>query len=442
MSYLMIENKGVCPLESFTMLGISSSRNNADKIGQFGSGSKHGVNVLLRSNIGFQVFLGGKELQFSTKPVIVDDKAYREIYYKFGNERANKLSWVLDYGAIDWTGVDMALREFISNAIDASPSVKDVSLAVVDTPEGKRGHTRVFIEFVDKVGEYYNSLKDRFLHFTGVDVQNPIIEKQEQNNCKLYRKGVFVRELTKKSLFDYNMGDNSKIDESRNMDSYSAMGMVGELLAAMEIRHIEQLLRIGETSPQLLEFELDSWSFAYTIKQNKEYLQRWIQAYKNVFGGALLACMHHEMMIDHAKRKGHIVAIIPSIGIYNILADNGVPTVFSVDGVNNKGHEVFPPSVDTISTLDRVWNWLEKLHMTNGKEKPKCFNFQSLMSGDSTLGGYQLGDGVYISKDYEKSDKCMLEELAHYITGATDDSRDFQDFAFNLATQACKKITF
>lgn len=440
MPYLMIENKGVCPPESFTMLGVSSSRHNADKIGQFGSGSKHGVNVLLRNNVNFRVFLGGKELRFITKPAVIGDKAYKEIYCKFGAERENKLSWVLDYGALDWSGLDMALREFISNAIDATnTTIDDIKLAVVDEPKAKQGHTRIFIDFVDEVGKYYNTLKEKFLHFANADINSNIIVKQEKSECKLYRKGVFVRSLSDKSLYDYNMGDDSKIDECRNMDTYSARGEVGNIMARMSTPYIEGLLRECEQNPELLEFTIDSWSFNYNLRNNESYRNNWVTAYKNVFGDALLASCSHSALIEHATRKGYDVAVIPSPSMYKTLEEY-IPTVFTVRGINNKGHEILPPSPQTLKTLNSVWGWLEQLNMTDGKDKPICHNYVSIMSGDSVLCGYVLNNEVYISNNAEDDYKCMLEEIAHYITGSTDNSRDFQDFAFNLATEACKII--
>jgi hypothetical protein len=36
--------------------------------------------------------------------------------------------------------------------------------------------------------------------------------------------------------------------------------------------------------------------------------------------------------------------------------------------------------------------------------------------------------------------KLALEEVGHYLTGAYDETRDFQDWAFNVATAALKLV--
>lgn len=44
----------------------------------------------------------------------------------------------------------------------------------------------------------------------------------------------------------------------------------------------------------------------------------------------------------------------------------------------------------------------------------------------------------YLSVDFDSNEQIALEELAHYITGSSDYTRDFQDFAFRLASRLAK----
>ncbi len=57
-AYLRIENIGVAPADAFTVLGVSMAdqSNNAGMIGQFGSGSKHSIALLLRNELQPIVF--------------------------------------------------------------------------------------------------------------------------------------------------------------------------------------------------------------------------------------------------------------------------------------------------------------------------------------------------------------------------------------------------
>src|SRR5208282_2071873 len=71
-TFLKIENVGVCPVEGFILLGATSKRladnDSPYTVGQFGSGNKHALNVLLRANLNPTVFCGNHRLEFTTKP--------------------------------------------------------------------------------------------------------------------------------------------------------------------------------------------------------------------------------------------------------------------------------------------------------------------------------------------------------------------------------------
>ena len=69
-AYLKIENVGVCPPEGFSVLGVSlaDTSKNVGVIGQFGSGSKNAVAVLLRNELSPVVFAGTLKLEFGTRP--------------------------------------------------------------------------------------------------------------------------------------------------------------------------------------------------------------------------------------------------------------------------------------------------------------------------------------------------------------------------------------
>jgi hypothetical protein len=89
-TYLKIENPGVCPTEGFILLGATSKRladnDSPFTIGQFGSGNKHAVNVLLRAKLYPIVFCGNHRLEYGTKPgkmkALEGDAAYNRVVVK------------------------------------------------------------------------------------------------------------------------------------------------------------------------------------------------------------------------------------------------------------------------------------------------------------------------------------------------------------------------
>ena len=88
-AYLKIENLGVCPPEGFTVFGVSlaNTSNNVGVIGQFGSGSKHSVAVLLRNDLSPVVFAGSLKLEFSTRQQTVADSHPRLVVRPIGEQQ-------------------------------------------------------------------------------------------------------------------------------------------------------------------------------------------------------------------------------------------------------------------------------------------------------------------------------------------------------------------
>src|SRR5205085_3914764 len=82
------------------------------------------------------------------------------------------LGFVLEYGRQDWTEVALALREFVSNAIDRSIRERGdwsgVRIEIVDVAQvrARRDHTRVFVALDSEVFAYYVIIGMWFLHFS------------------------------------------------------------------------------------------------------------------------------------------------------------------------------------------------------------------------------------------------------------------------------------
>jgi hypothetical protein len=103
------------------------------------------------------------------------------------------------------------------------------------------------------------------------------------------------------------------------------------------------------------------------------------------------------------------------------------------------GRETFEATPEMVAAVNWVWNLLQSFGLTNGKEKPKVLGFMEVMDGGSqTMGYHVLGtDTVCLHKELGGSGilKVALEEVVHYVTGATDGSRDLQDFLFRTIVE-------
>lgn len=479
-AFLKIENIGICPPEGFTVLGVSlaDTSDRQGVIGQFGSGNKHAVAVLLRSHLAPVVFAGTLKLEFGTKSQTVADrlaaKEFARVVVKYGgtdqDTGANRsstedLGFVLDYGKQDWNEVELALREFVSNAIDRSirehGDWSGVKIEIVDENQvrAKRDHTRVFVPMNSDVLQFYNDLGKWFLHFSEPEsLSQAILPKKNRNlgdrkAAVIYRRGVRVREFESsdtESLFDYNLNDLT-IDEARKASDWDVRHHCGRALANSDKTVLAILFdRLLNSDESYWEYGFDTYSLNSACN-NEDRRRDWQEALVLVAGEE--AVLTGEATVDQLERKGFKPVLAPE-GLVNAAARYGVQTSASVLSADElSGREITDATPDAQATVDFVWELLEEVGLTNGKEKPPVRCFTSILDAGTMLNGYYRDGEVFINRDLGDSGsvvagrkalsnhlvKVALEEVVHFVTGATDNSRDFQDFLLELAVKLARR---
>lgn len=474
MQYLMIQNPGVAPIEGYTVLGVSTSRGRNDLLGQFGSGSKMSVNVLLRKNLSPVVFCGLTKLEFVTEQRqmkgVGSTADYNVVQCKISGKLDGKsvkrtvdTGFALEYGESDWTDLSMALRELISNAIDATVQVhgtfehEDLVIKVVDNVRAKDECTRVFIPFTDDVLKFYSELKKRYLHFADSSLLTHKILERNSRNLKsdkspmIYRDGVFVREIDgveHPTLFDYNFSANElKLDESRNVDDYSVRSAIARVIrdAPPHIlsRFFIQLIKHQEFFENSLDAYYLRADSIYGDKQ-EEIRANWKKAWEIATGSAdAVLCEPTLGVMEAIRRRGKIPVSFPSDSPFLRAAKhNGIPHYEEVlEEHELDGEQRFTATTSAVNAVDVVWKWMEVFGWDCGKEKPKvqCFH-----NPKKTRRGYYKDGVVYLDKDEfdgginTEALKTALEECVHHATGYSDESRQLQEFLLSMVVDVLK----
>ncbi len=473
--HLLIQNPGVAPVEGFTLLGVSTTRGCGVEgaIGQFGSGNKHAINVLLRAGLKVVAYCGKTRLDFQTRDDEIDDglvrKPVKRVVCKMGgtSTRTIDLGWVLDFGAIDWTDLGMALREFVSNAIDRTvreengefiPALQDGRLAVTPVSEekvkAKDGYTRVYVELSPTVQRYIDELPKRFLHFSDrpEQVRQSFLPKGDRNlngtrTAVIYRAGVFVREVEEtkdESVYDYNFkASELQIDECRNSSDYAIKAAVAKLYHKASAAELVPVFKALVDQKPAFEAVLDSYYILPSWETPKEEQQKnWQQAWQAVASDAVL-CGPSATIAEFVERKGHVARPVFASGFVDAAARFGIKTV--VEGLTaneQKSREKLPATPAAEAAVDTVWGWLTTYKLTNGTERPLVGCFRDAMNAGSRTMGFCDETGVYIADDQASGEgvnkavlKTALEECLHWITKAGDNSRDLQDFAFRMIVE-------
>jgi hypothetical protein len=454
--YLMIRNPGVADYRGFCLIGASTSRTTEATIGQFGSGSKLSIALLLRNNIRPVIFTGNLKMEFFSKPETMNGQTFNRVCLKFGGKDVDGTSkttteeqgFCLEWGEQDWDNVHMAVREFVSNAIDGSivngGTYKDVELEIVGAPRAKAGYTSVFLPYTTEVESVYRDLGIAFLHFGHAEhLQEKLLPKlDEDNQVRIYKKGVLAAKFEGPSVFDYNLGNELTLDESRNASEYDVRSAVAEAIAEADPAQIVKLLAHMTSSADVWEAKLHESRLAsrYVSEEVHEGRARnWQLAWMAFAGKDGVATSGLSLMNKFVEAKGYRPVSILSNSWLRALGAYGIATEMTVlSRSEQEGKELLPPTSDMIEAVDWSWGLAESFALTNGKRKPEVKMFKEIMKAEAQCRGFYENNCVYLHTDLLSGfllNKVALEECVHHITGATDNSRDFQDYLLRLITQ-------
>lgn len=485
-AYLKIENLGVCPVQGFTLLGASITRNesgsNSALIGQFGSGNKHGVATALRHGLPPVVFLDRLKLEFDVRTEVIDDGLSKtnttRIVVKYGGvdgsgkskSSTEDLGFVLEYGASDWPNVSMALREFVSNAIDRqirqTGDFKGVKVEIVEEGQvrAKAGSTRVFVPLSADVLEFYNHLGQWFLHFSEPGLLNQTVLPKNNRNigeakvAVIYRRGVRVREWSadsQPSLFDYNLNDLT-VDEARNCEDFTVRNKAGRALSNADAGTLATYFRSFKGETGYWEHGFDYYSleanWSDTGAKGEAKQKAWSEALADVMGVDGVIC--DDKAVGVVERKGFNTLPVPEAVVraadsYKVRTPNKVLCPDS-----REGREVIEPTADALAALDLIWQTVVDTNLTNGKNRPEVKCFKAVVENSKAVDSYYRDNTVFISADmgaegsakigwHALSDRLLiatLEQVGHHLTSASDYSKDFQGFFIRLSVLLARKL--
>jgi hypothetical protein len=450
--YLAISNPGIADYRAFTLIGASGSRNcgRNGTIGQFGSGSKYSIALLLRMGVQPVIYCGNLRCEFFTKPVKVSGVYNNQVCVKYSgkdvdgstNNRTDELGFVAEFGEINWTNSDMALREFIANAIDGCIAIQkdhnSISISVVENMRAKADHTIVYLPYTSDIQASFMKMPNTFLHLSDDSLlQQKYLPKKDKKTIRVYKNGVLTTTIEGKSYFDYNFGNELILDESRNTDSWKVKSLIAFSISQMPADKLADIIKNCANSPDYLEGNAEVYYATHSMTEEKR--KTFASAFKAIAADAVIS-----------RGISHIDAYIHNKGIktfpvtetwYEILKAYGITRDMDIlDADEQSGNVVSGPTEDAIKARDWAWALLESLNLTNAREKPEVKGFTTFMQGGTETNGYYRTGGktIYLRNDIgygKRFCQTALEECVHYVTGASDLSIDFEKFLLKLAIE-------
>lgn len=427
MKYVKIVSKSTTTPEDMFTLGVSTSRGKEDKIGQFGSGTLLGTLAWMRSYGTSPVFMiNGKKVIFETKEILKSDGEPFQQVLMCHSRKKSPLNVALEYGTLDWPTACLGLREWISNAIDGSQEGTDPKTLIVLTNkiEASDDEVAVFVPYTDLAKEYFDNIGKYFLHFVGKD-GDKVIEKDSVSKCRIYRKGVFIRELKEDSLFDYNM--TFSINECRTGSSDS-------LISSIEY-HITYYEACQDRLRKIRNAVVANLDLVETGKSYSGLSDAFIEVWRELVGKVGLCPTNFTV--------ANCTAIAP---IWHKAIVKAIP---ELDGLKEvceaeiKGFLISPPSEAVLKHYHDICELIETVGLSDGMSRPKLIMYNTKDNNHpGFLGLYSTGkQEVMLWEKNRKLSETMVHELAHHYTGGADDyTQQFAAFGHDLVAAIVNKL--
>jgi hypothetical protein len=286
MKYILIQNDGEIESNSFELIGASTKRDEAGKIGFFGSGLKYSIAYMIRKNISFRIFSGRKELKFSTSNEKLKGKDFDRITIN-GKETSYTTTMGPTWDA-DW----FVLREIYCNALDEGSCTLVKETENVSASEGK---TRIYIQLTQTLAKviahwdaYFSDEREpKFVNkavgtsYMGTGDGGEYVPIQQisvyaKTEGVIYRRGIRVS-VQEKLMYDYGLS-HVTINEDRTAKYPDAITYVAANLIAQfsDESYVRSILRCSHDDSLPREY------YALMSTQcGDEFSEKWIEFSKN-----------------------------------------------------------------------------------------------------------------------------------------------------------------
>lgn len=436
MSNILIQNQGELPIWGIRLLGLSDKTD--EQIGQFGTGLKESIALLARLDALPLIFSGTCKIDFQ----VMNDP--NEIHMRLSEDRDQfkagewyGLGIHPNFGHHDWDDPWMVFRETICNAIDAS-GVDNLYHDIVQTvPEGSEGSTRIYIRDILPLKKAYLDTPDKILLLSKFNVASnvegfgQILDKRKEKGLQVFYRNVWVQSHHKRSIFDYQITD-LKLNESRSADWYDVRSRIAGMMAYFTKDQAAKILRefaVEDGDMEIYEIEnLHSAQFYADVRCSIG----WKEAFYEIWGANAVMTDNDKFYYDKLKQAGKKPVIMMHSGLKSLLKAAGVPDATEVLQTSDLMYDkTYEPTPDNRQMFDKVWDRMKSLGLTGDAQKPALKFFSKPPNSNSVTFGLYNNGVCMINRDcigsvFER--QACIEEIAHHITGAADETRDFQNF--------------
>jgi hypothetical protein len=242
---ILFRNRGLIDLFAITTMGVNVKEGD-HPIGQFGTGLKYAIAIILRSGGRIMIDRGGEFLRFGVMETAIRGKTFQIVTM---NDKPLGFTTQLGLHWKTW----MAFREIYCNCKDEGGQI---TATIDDTEVIAAGHdeTLVIVEGAEFDKHYRN--RDEFMLETEPLYRLAEVHVHAGESRFCYYRGIRVGELRHPSKFTYNLTGYVELTEDRTLAHPTLIPwyIVRSLVQASDELYINDVLRADEKS---LESKLD-----------------------------------------------------------------------------------------------------------------------------------------------------------------------------------------
>lgn len=206
---LIFQNPGIIPEDAITTMGVHAKIND-NPIGQFGTGAKYAIAIVLRNGGKFTIWKGKKKLEFGLLDSKIRGKDFRIV-----TMNGRKLGFT-DHLGMNWKPW-MAYRELYSNCRDEGGSIRQIVPTGDSEDEvGQAKITKIIVEWPE-MEQIHTNRHQIILPTEPMFKLNELEVHPDVDSSHLYYKGIRVMDLSLKAKFTYSLTGNHLLTEDRTL---------------------------------------------------------------------------------------------------------------------------------------------------------------------------------------------------------------------------------
>jgi hypothetical protein len=422
MKYMRIKNTGLIDMAALHLLGASTKRNDASKIGQFGSGNKYALAYFLRNDYNPVVYSGLQEIKITTKRESFRDCEFDIIYL---NDIATSITTEMGQGWEFW----QALRELYCNALDEGGA----DIEFVSEVEPKENETQFYLDAKSDVFNFIANFDSYFATKKKVLFECPIgrILEKTGKEANIYRRGIKCYTTKQGSVFDYDFND-IRINESRVVEyNWTIDEMLWDMIFRCDNEEVIMTILHQCDSRELIESGISDYSTLNPANMS--------DTFRECIKKARLAPVGYAGLLKPDEIHNHI--LIPTKIFRSIrgqIDDNNVGDKFKVMKNGGVFREVEPtPLWD--DTLKQALEFLKEVKFDIPYEVVVAIFDDKTIQGVAFDGRIILSN-ICLEKGVNETVNTITEEFIHLKYDVADETRAFQTATITEFISYMKKV--